>query len=52
MDEPDRRNYAVLRKGPASLKHIWPAGYPQSSTLIVGCEDRESGMLFYPILDF
>jgi hypothetical protein len=27
-DEPDGKNHAVLRKGRASLKDLWPAGYP------------------------
>ena len=29
-DEPDGKNDAVLRKYRASLKGLWPAGYPQS----------------------
>jgi hypothetical protein len=29
-DEPDGKNYSVFRKGPANLKGIWPAGYPQT----------------------
>jgi hypothetical protein len=29
-DEPDGKNYAVLRKGCATLKAMRPAGYPQA----------------------
>jgi len=29
-DEPDGKNDAVLPKGRASLKDVWPAGYPQT----------------------
>ena len=54
-DEPDGKNYAVLRRCRASLKGIWPAGYPPTMwnmTIILCTFVGLMGVLVFAFINF